>query len=161
MRTWAYYVGRSWGTIVTTYTYPNNHVFYSLLAKLTGSLFKYQPWALRIPALIAGIAVIPLIWRLGQRLTDERTALLACALVAGSVELTLYSTNARGYTLITAIFLAMLLIADDLIGKPSPRGFALLAVLGCVGLYTVPTMSRAALPTTACFSAAFCASRTS
>jgi hypothetical protein len=137
---WAYYVGRSWKTIVTSYTYPNNHVFYSLLAKLTGSLFRYQPWALRIPAFVAGLAVIPLIWCLGRRLTDNRSALLASALVAGSVELTLYSTNARGYSLVTALFLAMLLVADDLISTATARGFALLALLGGLGLFTVPTM---------------------
>ncbi len=137
---WAYYVGRSWFTIITSYSYPNNHVFYSLLAKLVASPFNYQPWALRLPAFLAGVAIIPLVWAVGRRLADERSALVGAALAAGSTALALFSTNARGYTLVTAFFLALLLVADHLLEQPSRRNVIRFAVIGGLGLYAIPTM---------------------
>jgi hypothetical protein len=160
---WAYYVGRSWWTIVGTYKQPNNHVFYSLLAKLSAAAAAYPPWALRLPALLAGVAIIPLTWAVGRRFADDRVALLAAALSVGSTQLMLYSTNARGYTLFVALFLAMLLVADRIHGAVVKAGPSLrsgrqagmssqaqgegpafqwmaLTLLGAIGLYTIPIM---------------------
>jgi hypothetical protein len=137
---WAYYVGRSWTTIVTSYTYPNNHVFHSLLAKAAGAPADYAPWALRLPALLAGIAVILLLWEVGRRFTDDRTALLAAGLAAGSAELTLYSANARGYSLVVAAFLALLIIAHRLRVQQSAPLWVAFAVTGGLGIYTIPVM---------------------
>jgi len=150
---WAYYVGRSWATIVGTYQQPNNHVFYSLLAKVSAASFGYPPWALRLPAFVAGVAIIPLTWAVGRRFADETSALVAAALCAGSTQLTLYSMNARGYSLVVALFLAQLLVADRLFARhgasldasAAPHaddraGWALLGALGAIGLYTIPIM---------------------
>ncbi|HEX9485409.1 MAG TPA: glycosyltransferase family 39 protein [Gemmatimonadaceae bacterium] len=137
---WAYYVGRPWSTVVGTYLQPNNHVLYSLLAKLAAMPAGYAPWALRLPAFVAGVAIVPLVWMVARRLTDPSTALLAAALAAGSTPLALYSTNARGYSLLVVIFLAMLLMVDELRRDPSPTRWALLAVLGALGLYDIPVM---------------------
>jgi len=106
--TWAYFVGRSWTTIVSQYQFPNNHVFYSLLAKATSSLAAWEPWALRLPAALAGIAIVPLTWAVGRRFADRDSALLGAALAAASTPLILYSTNARGYSLVVMLFLCLL-----------------------------------------------------
>ena len=95
--TWAYFVGRPWSTVVGSYQFPNNHVFFSVLAKLTSSLAPFQPWALRLPAFIAGVAIVPLTWAVGRRFASPAVGLLGAALAAGSTSLMLYSTNARGY----------------------------------------------------------------
>ena len=137
---WAYYVGRSWETIVGTYQQPNNHVFYSLLAKLTGAPANYAPWALRLPALIAGVAITPLTWSVGKRFADSRSALIAAALSVGSTQLILYSANARGYSLVVALFLVLLLIADRLVAAPSMNMWAAFAACAAIGLYTIPVM---------------------
>src|SRR5678815_4844579 len=89
--TWAYFVGRSWTTIISQYQFPNNHVLFSLLAKATSSLAAWQPWALRLPALIAGIAIVPLTWAVGRRFADRDSALLGAALAGASTPLILYS----------------------------------------------------------------------
>ena len=137
---WAWYVGRSWGTIVSRYPQPNNHVLYSLLAKVTGAPANHAPWALRLPALIAGVAIVPLIWAVGRRYADKFSALLAAALCVGSTPLVLYSTNARGYTLVVAVFLAMLLVADDVRVRPTTGRWASLVLLAALGLYAIPVM---------------------
>jgi hypothetical protein len=138
--TWAYFVGRSWSTIVSQYQFPNNHVLYSLLAKATSSLAAWQPWALRLPAIAAGIAIVPLTWAVGRRFADRESALLGAALAAVSTPVILYSTNARGYSLVVVFFLCLLLQADRMREAPMTRDYALVAALSAAGLYTIPVM---------------------
>jgi hypothetical protein len=47
-----------WGAL-SDYHLPNNHLFHTLLVHLTYSLFGYSQWAVRLPALLAGIAQHP------------------------------------------------------------------------------------------------------
>jgi hypothetical protein len=138
--TWAYFVGRSWTTVVSSYQFPNNHVFFSLLAKATSSFAPFQPWALRLPAFLAGVAIVPLTWAVGRRFVGSTSGLLGAALAAGSTTLILYSTNARGYSLVAALFLTLLLVADEL--RTSRRGahWVAFTLLGALGLYTIPVM---------------------
>ena len=53
--------------IVTTYTSFNNHVFFSLQAHASVAVFGESAWALRLPAVLFGIAAIPLFWLLVLR----------------------------------------------------------------------------------------------
>ena len=138
--TWAYFVGRPWSTVVGSYQFPNNHVFFSIVAKLTSSLAPFQPWALRLPAFVAGVAIVPLTWAVGRRFASPMIGLLGAALAAGSTSLMLYSTNARGYSLVVALFLALLLIADRLRDSARAGDFVAFAVVGGVGAYTIPVM---------------------
>jgi hypothetical protein len=139
--TWALFSGRSWATIVSWYPFPNNHVFYSLVAKATGSLAPYQPWAFRLPAFLAGVAIVPLLWLVGRRLVGRDTALVGAALATGSMPLVLYSVNARGHTIICVASLVLILLADRLRRDWSWwAGWLAFAILGALGLYTVPVM---------------------
>jgi hypothetical protein len=138
--TWAYFVGRSWRTVVSSYQFPNNHVLFSLLAKATSSLAPFQPWALRLPAFLAGVAIVPLTWAVGRRVASPAVGLIGAALAAGSTSLILYATNARGYSLVVALFLVLLLLAERLRVAPTTRDFAVYALLGALGLYAIPVM---------------------
>lgn len=138
--TWAYFVGRPWSTVVGSYQFPNNHVFFSILAKLTSSLAPFQPWALRLPAFLAGVAIVPLTWAVGRRFATPAVGLLGAALAAGSTSLMLYSTNARGYSLVAALFLVLLLLADRLRVTARTADFVAFAVIGALGAYTIPVM---------------------
>jgi hypothetical protein len=138
--TWAYFVGRPWSTVVSSYQFPNNHVLHSLLAKLVVSVVPWAPWALRLPAFVAGVAIVPLTWAVGRRYADRGTALIGAALTAASTTLVLYSTNARGYSLVVMLFLVMLLVADRIRRGTVRHGWPLLALLGALGLYAIPVM---------------------
>jgi hypothetical protein len=139
--TWAFFSARSWGTIVSWYPFPNNHVLFSLLAKATAQLSPFQPWAFRLPAFVAGVAILPLVWAVGRRLTDRRTALIGTALAVGSTPLVLYSVNGRGHTIVVALSLVLILVADRLRARPSWwPGWVAFSVVSALGLYTVPVM---------------------
>jgi hypothetical protein len=136
--TWWLFTSRGWWTILSTYPNPNNHVLFSLLAKATSALSPTEPWALRLPAFVAGVAIVPLTWAVGRRLTGRATALLGAALAAGSTSLILYSANARGHTIVVAIALVLVLLADRLRTGGRWTQWLAFAGLGAIGLYTVP-----------------------
>src|SRR5919206_3699501 len=81
------------------YPEPNNHLLNTLLVHLTSGLLGSEPWVLRLPALLAGILLVPATYALGGLLGSRAVGLLAASLVAASSYLIEYSTNARGYTL--------------------------------------------------------------
>jgi hypothetical protein len=138
--TWALFAGRSWTTIVTWYPFPNNHVLHSLLAKAAASLAPWSPWALRLPAFLAGVAIVPLTWAVGRRFAGIAAGLGGAALAAGSTSLVLYSTNARGYSLVGALSLGLVLVADRLRERPTAARWLAYALLAAAGLFTIPVM---------------------
>ncbi len=92
------YASQSVGVILTRYDGPNNHLLNSLLAHISIGAFGYEEWAIRLPALLAGIATIPaFLWVARPALGDVR-GLAAAALLAVSSQHILFSQNARGYT---------------------------------------------------------------
>jgi 4-amino-4-deoxy-L-arabinose transferase-like glycosyltransferase len=84
--------------LVTTYTTPNNHILFSLMAKIAVALFGESAWSLRFPAFVFGIASIWALHRLALQVVDRRQAFLAAALMSVSYHHVWFSQNARGYT---------------------------------------------------------------
>ncbi len=84
--------------IVSDYTTPNNHIFQSVLVHFSYQWFGASPIALRLPALLAGLLLVPASFWLLRRLFDDGIALISAGLVALSAPLISYSANARGYT---------------------------------------------------------------
>ncbi len=84
--------------LLTTYTVQNNHILYSLLARLSVAALGETPLALRLPAALFGVASVAAVFLFGRRLASDREALLATALVAVSYHHVWFSQNARGYT---------------------------------------------------------------
>lgn len=84
--------------LLTTYTSLNNHVFFSLQAKLFVSLFGESTSVVRLPAVILGVLSIVLMFRLVQREVGVWDARLTAILLAVSYHHIWFSQNARGYT---------------------------------------------------------------
>lgn len=71
-----------------------------LLVRGARALFGEAPWALRLPALLAGLATLVPVWRIGARLGCARARVVATALVAvSSLHLEL-SSDLRMYALL-------------------------------------------------------------
>ena len=126
--------------LLTVYKGDNQHPLYSLLAHFTTSLLGDTPWAMRLPAMLFGVASVPMLFVLGKRLVSQREALLAAALLAVSYHHVWFSQNARGYSMLA--FWAIL--ATDLLlrGIREERRslFVGYAVAVALGIYTHLTM---------------------
>jgi hypothetical protein len=138
--TYVHYASRPWYIAATTYTAPNNHVLHSILVHLSTLVFGGAPWAIRLPALVAGILLVPASYVAARVLYGKDAALVAAALVASSSALVEYSTNARGYTLLALVFVLLLALAAHLRSGGTAAAWLAFAVLGAIGFYTVPVM---------------------
>ncbi len=67
-------------------------------------------WWLRLPALVAGVASIPLAWLLGRRWATPRTGVWLALLVALNPFAVWYAQEARGYSLMLLCSLAATLV---------------------------------------------------
>ncbi len=125
---------------ISDYHLPNNHVFHSILVYLSTRIFGIQPWAVRLPAIMAGVLLVPAAYRLAKRLYDCWTALGAALLVAWFPILIHYSTNARGYTLVAFFTLLILTLGSIVRTQKNLFAWMMISMFSALGLYTVPVM---------------------
>jgi len=108
----------------------------SFLASWLSTRIGDSPELLRLPALLAGTATIPLMYRLGIHTVGRRAALVAAALTTFSPFMIYYSAEARAYGLlmlfITGAVLSMLLALRT--GRR--RYWVLYAVCSAAAFYT-------------------------
>jgi hypothetical protein len=124
---------------LTTYTAPNNHLLNTLSIHVSTGLFGDHPWAIRLPALLAGVLLVPATYLAARLLYGRNSAILGAALVATSSALIEYSTNARGYTMVALIFILLVALGVHLRRSASPAAWSAFAALGAIGLFAVPT----------------------
>lgn len=127
-------------TILTRFPGDTHHPLYVPLAHLSITVLGEHPWTVRLPALLFGVASVPMLYALGALVASRREALLAAGLLAVSYHHVWFSQNARGYTMLG--FWAMLstyfLIRAV---RERRRGlYAGYAVAAALGVYTHLTM---------------------
>jgi mannosyltransferase len=86
------------GDIVTSFPSQNQHMLYSVLAHLSVAAFGESVAALRLPAVLFGVASVGALFLLGRRLLGTVEAVIACSLMTVSYHHVWFSQNARGYT---------------------------------------------------------------
>jgi len=127
---------------LSDYGEPNNHLLNTLFVIASTRLFGNNLVALRLPALVAGMAVIPLTYAAAAGSYGDSAALLAAALVASSSYFIEFSTNARGYSLLTVFFLLVVVAARRLVESRSEcLAWTTFVVAAVLGIYTLPSMA--------------------
>jgi hypothetical protein len=108
----------------------------SFLAAWLSSRLGSSPEVLRLPALLAGTATIPLIYVLGLRTVGRRAALLAAALTTFSPFMIYYSAEARAYGLLMLLVIGAVLSMLRALDTGRRRYWVLYAVLSAAAFYT-------------------------
>jgi hypothetical protein len=116
-----------------------NPPLYYLLAWASQQLGSSASW-LRLPSLVAGTAVIPLVYVLGRRASGSAAGLLASALVALSPFALFYSTEARAYSLAMMLSAASALLLLRALERRSAASWAAYGVVVCAAMYTHYTL---------------------
>lgn len=138
--TYLRFASRSFEHAIGNYSFPNNHVFHTVLVWCSTRGLGLSVLSLRLPALLCGCALIPLCFLLARACAGNAAGLIAAALVAGSSLLAQYSVMARGYSVQAALFVAALLATRKLVERPSAGWALVLAALLALALFTVPTL---------------------
>ncbi len=138
--TYLTYASQGWMQVISGYATPNNHVFHTMLVALVTDWWGNAPYIIRLPAFLAGCALVPVSAWVATKLFDRKAGTVTAALVATSPILIEYSTNARGHGLVVLVAVAVVGVAHSLLDRATLADWLLLAVLGMLGLYTVPIM---------------------
>jgi hypothetical protein len=137
--TYVYFAVRSPLDILTDYTIPNNHVLHSLLVHLAARVGGASEFAVRAPALVAGVLLAPASAWMALRLFGARAAPFAAALVAAEPGLVEFSVQARGYTLL-ALFVVLATVAlSYALEGDSRSAWVIYGLAMAGGLFAVPT----------------------
>jgi len=138
-------------SIPTHYEYPNNHIFHTLVVATILKIFGLNPFLLRTPVLLCGIASITLAFLTTHRITRNAQAGLAVSLlIAINGGHIFYSTHARGYMLILLIcqyifHRLVVWIDESKVSSRSTKEFftfkelSIFAGLMVAGTWTIPT----------------------
>lgn len=125
---------------LSDYSCPNNHLFHTFLVFLSTRLLGNTITALRLPALVGGLLMMPTVFAVTAAQYNRGAAIAATALVACAPPFIEYSVNARGYTWQAVFLLLMAWFACRIDRQEGARldwvGFVL-AAAGAV--YTIPT----------------------
>ncbi|MEO2049274.1 MAG: glycosyltransferase family 39 protein [Pirellulales bacterium] len=126
--------------IATRFPSNNTHIFYSALARICITIFGEHVWSFRLPAVIFGVAAIPMLYLVGKEVTSRFETLLAASILTVSYHHIWFSQNARGYTaLLFFVLLATYLLLSWLRNRSIVKLLAY-AVVAALGSYTHLTM---------------------
>jgi hypothetical protein len=128
-----------WNSI-SNYSSTNNHLLNTLFIHFSTSVLGNHAWALRLSDFAFGCLLVPATYVLGRIFSKSEAALVAAALVAGSPKLVEYSVNARGYTLLAFLSIALVAIGFRLISSANVMAWAGFVGVAALGFFTVPTM---------------------
>lgn len=137
------FVLQPWRNTLGKYWATNNHPLHSVLGKLAVDALGNEPWVVRIPALVAGVLLVPVTWFAASRIASVGAAWLAAAGVATLSPFILYSTNARGYSLVALFVMLQWLALRDALRTNRRSSWLAVAACGALGVYTHLTMAFA------------------
>lgn len=123
---------------LTNYASPNNHLLHTLLMQGSYRLIGIDLWMLRLPAFIAGILTISVAYWAGSSLYRSNVGLVAAALIAISLPMIDYATQARGYSLYVLFFCVQIALAAALLKHPRTWHWVAFALVCALGFYTIP-----------------------
>jgi 4-amino-4-deoxy-L-arabinose transferase-like glycosyltransferase len=136
--TFIYFATKPFRQILSDYSAPNNHILHTILASLSYRLLGGHTWIVRLPAFVAGTLCIPAAYFAARRFFSSNQSLAAAALVAWTPWFINYSTNGRGYTLLTFFALLLANIAGILVHRQSRALLIAYGITAALGFYTIP-----------------------
>jgi uncharacterized membrane protein len=126
--------------IVSVFPADTQHTLYSILARLSILVFGEHAWSLRFPALLFGVASIPVLYLLGSLVATRSEAWFSAAFLAVSYHHVWFSQNARGYSALAfwAILSTYFLLRGMRTGQQGP--YIAYSAAAALGIYTHLTM---------------------
>jgi mannosyltransferase len=91
--------------VMGSYLRTNNHLLNTLLTKVSIGAFGESEWAVRIPAMLFGVATIPVFYWVARLALSRWASIAAAGVLAVSYHHIFFSQNARGYS--AALFFAL------------------------------------------------------
>ena len=140
MLTYVNYMPLSVGQIVSTYHDANNHILFSVFARLSLSGFGDTVWAFRLPAVVFGVGSIAALYYLARKFSTVQESLFSVALLTFSYHHIWFSQNARGYTALLFFTLLSSTLLMNALRRNNPQTWVLYSLAAVLGAVTHLTM---------------------
>lgn len=126
---------------ITTYPAPNNHVFFTILTGICNNLlFGNILLKIRLTSIFINILSLLALYKFAITFFSRNFGLLFVGLYTGLFFTIYYSYMARGYCLVSLLFIGCLYYTFKIVkGDESRKHFLLFGLLSVIGLYTIPT----------------------
>ena len=96
----------------------------------------HDSWLMRLPSLLAGLALIPLVYLLGRRTVGRAAGLLGAVLATFAPFLVFYATEARSYGVALLLATLSTLALVTALQTRSRRWWVVYALASCLAMYT-------------------------
>ena len=136
--TWLEYASQPLYLGLSLYHDPNNHLGHTLLVHLSSQVFGDAPWALRLPALVAGTMLAPACAVVLRRWGRAAQWIAGLAVAAHPV-LIEFSTLARGYALLALLIVALVGLTWNVVRPTGTPHLWCWSTVASLALWTVPT----------------------
>ncbi|GAA4452242.1 glycosyltransferase family 39 protein [Rurimicrobium arvi] len=138
--TYRFFSGKGLLASLAFYPLPNNHILFNLFSAVPLLLPVNVLIAIRIVSVLAALAGIYYFFRLSCSLFPASVALVCSVLLAFSLPVLLYATQARGYALML-LFAVLCIYAVLRIAAGEDRGkyFFVYTFSSVLGLFTIPS----------------------
>lgn len=136
---------KSVGTIISDYSFPTNHIFQTLLMKVSTTLFGVGVVQIRLPDYVAGVLALPLFYVFVRAMFNRHIAILALVIVACSGPLVSVGAMAVGFGVCWFFFTLSLLLGRYFIKSNDMKSVMFIALANALGLWTIPSYAYAAL----------------
>lgn len=133
------------GELISDYSLPSNHVFHTLLTRISTGIFGVGVVQLRMPAFLAGVLCMPFFYLFVRAMFNRYIALITLAIVACSGPLISVGTQALGYSVCWLFFTASLLLGRHFVKSNDQTSAMLIALFNALGVWTMPAYAYAAL----------------
>ncbi|MBS1547268.1 MAG: glycosyltransferase family 39 protein [Bacteroidetes bacterium] len=143
--TYVHYADRSFGFLFSDLGIAGNHILYTALARASTLIFGAHAWALRLPAFLAGMLVLPLFYSFSRAVFNRHIAVIVLCLVSVGGPFVEYSALARGYSLSWLFLVCGLLAARHFVKTDNTWSAVLLALACSLGMLATPDMIYPAL----------------
>lgn len=122
------------------YPSPNNHVLNTLLERVSCFFMGPTPLAVRLPAFVAGLLLVPATFAVSRRMNQGRGGFVAALCIAVSPFLVLYATNGRGYSLLALLVMIVIGVSLGQDGRQVSGRWGMAALLSAMGMLVMPSM---------------------
>lgn len=146
----------AWHDTAFNYWLPNNHVLYSLVSRVSHSLWPKDPSptapyfsevGLRLPAYLAGLTALGMMTVVALRLGLREAGVIAVALFALHPWFVRFSTEARGYSFLLLLIPALLCCTVEAARTGRWRWWLAVGAAQFLLLYTQPLSLHVVVPT--------------
>lgn len=142
-----FFSGKSFWTTMTFYPFPNNHIFYNLVSRVTLQLPIDAEITLRLPAFISSILCTYYFFKICKTYFGTALSMMLVILCISSFHFVLYSFESRGYSFVNLFCVLLMYAGLKLSQNYSGYKYRILFVLSLfLGLYSVPSFLYALLP---------------